>query len=605
MCGIAGWVGLNSLNQGIFDRKLQAVKRMIQLQNHRGPDANGVFEDRKCNVIFGHNRLSILELSDAGAQPMFDQSKNWVISYNGELYNYQKIKQELIERFSVNFRGNSDTEAVLYGVIHFGIDEFLRKADGMFAFAIYNRSRREVFLARDRVGEKPLYFFKSKEGLSFASELKVLGEIFDGNLGIDTTGLQLYLILRYVPPPYTILSGISKLAPGHYLRFSDKNPEIEQIPYFSWDPHASEIPANQENYQVVVKTTANMLTKSLESRLMADVPLGFFLSGGVDSTLCAALIRKFMGREVNTYTIGFKGDSQSEHLISEKTAQIIGSKHSVKIFDPSELLKISKNFIEKLDEPNGDRSCIPTFLLCSHARTEVKVALGGDGGDELFSGYSRYPGLNKYLENGKFFNATESLKAYLSFGLPVFGFPVCNIFEKDMTANYLSSLATHLYSPVDMEQAIRFIDFKSYLPGAVLSKVDRSSMQSSLEVRTPFFSPDLLDFCSRLPHQFLFRGKEMKPVLRDICRTIGLEHVANLPKKGFGMPGEFLNQNKDELVVRAGESLQKLDSNPLVNQSIPSLGRKLSPYAGANMNSLWATIVLGEWFESLKAAYVD
>ena len=236
---------------------------------------------------------------------------------------------------------------------------------------------------------------------------------------------------------------------------------------------------------------------------------------------------------------------------------------------------------------------------------ENKVALGGDGGDELFSGYSRYPGLNKYLENGKFFNATESLKAYLSFGLPVFGFPVCNIFEKDMTANYLSSLATHLYSPVDMEQAIRFIDFKSYLPGAVLSKVDRSSMQSSLEVRTPFFSPDLLDFCSRLPHQFLFRGKEMKPVLRDICRTIGLEHVANLPKKGFGMPGEFLNQNKDELVVRAGESLQKLDSNPLVNQSIPSLGRKLSPYAGANMNSLWATIVLGEWFESLKAAYVD
>ena len=142
----------------------------------------------------------------------------------------------------------------------------------------------------------------------------------------------------------------------------------------------------------------------------------------------------------------------------------------MKIFDPSELLKISKNFIEKLDEPNGDRSCIPTFLLCSHARTEVKVALGGDGGDELFSGYSRYPGLNKYLENGKFFNATESLKAYLSFGLPVFGFRVCNIFEKDMTANYLSSLATHLYSPVDMEQAIRFIDFKSYLPGAVLQK---------------------------------------------------------------------------------------------------------------------------------------
>ena len=164
---------------------------MIQLQNHRGPDANGVFEDRKCNVIFGHNRLSILELSDAGAQPMFDQSKNWVISYNGELYNYQKIKQELIERFSVKFKGNSDTEVVLYGVIHFGIDEFLRKRC-MFPL-LFSIGVERSFLARDRVGEKPLYF-KSKEGLSFASELKVLREIFDGNLGIDTTGLQLYLI---------------------------------------------------------------------------------------------------------------------------------------------------------------------------------------------------------------------------------------------------------------------------------------------------------------------------------------------------------------------------------------------------------------------------
>ena len=162
------------------------------------------------------------------------------------------------------------------------------------------------------------------------------------------------------------------------------NSEVEQIPYFSWDPHASEIPATKENYQTVVKATLNMLVKSLESRLMSDVPLGFFLSGGVDSTLCAALIRKFMGREVNTYTIGFKGDSNSEHLVSEQTAKVIGSRHSVKIFDPSELLDVSSSFISNLDEPNGDRSCIPTFLLCKYARSEVKVALGGDGGDELF-----------------------------------------------------------------------------------------------------------------------------------------------------------------------------------------------------------------------------
>ena len=259
----------------------------------------------------------------------------------------------------------------MYGVIHFGIDEFLRKADGMFAFAIYNKSRREVFLARDRVGEKPLYFFKSKEGLSFASELKVLGEIYDENLSIDITGLQLYLILRYITSPYTILSGISKLAPGHYIRFSEVNPEVEQIPYFSWDPHASEIPATKENYQTVVKATLNMLVKSLESRLMSDVPLGFFLSGGVDSTLCAALIRKFMGREVNTYTIGFKGDSNSEHLVSEQTAKLLVQGTQLRSLIPLNCLMSLQVFMKNLMN-QMEISCIPTFLLCSHAR-KVKL----------------------------------------------------------------------------------------------------------------------------------------------------------------------------------------------------------------------------------------
>ena len=407
--------------------------------------------------------------------------------------------------------------------------------------------------------------------------------------------------MRYVPAPHTILEGFYKLKPGHYICHEINSSSVSQIPYFSWDPHASEVPPTQKNYAEVVKATEAFLIKSLESRLMSDVPLGFFLSGGIDSTLCAALIKKYFGKDIHSYSIGFEGDSTSEHGIAEKTASIIGARHSTQILKKSELFSHSINYIKSLDEPNGDRSCVPMYLLCKHARSEVTVALGGDGGDELFAGYSRYPGLNKMINDGSFYCPLDSLKAYFSDRLPVFGFQSTPIFgELHSEAKlFFSSLAAHLYPPSNAEQSIRFVDFNSYLPGAVLSKVDRMSMQVSLEVRTPFFSLQLLDLASRLPYEFLFRGTEMKPVLRDICRKIGLSHVADLPKKGFGMPAEFLSQNKEELAMRAKNALNSLNSSKMI--PMDNFGTKLSTFAGANMNSLWATIVLGEWFANYES----
>ena len=276
MCGIAGWFGTTKSGSNTFDNKLQAVKRAMQLQAYRGPDANGLFEDRSKSVVLGHNRLSIVELSDAGSQPMVDNSGNWVITYNGELYNHDQLRNEIAKRFSVVFKGKSDTEVVLYGVKHYGVDEFLRRADGMFAFCILNKIKDEVILARDRVGEKPLYYFYDKEGICFASELKALLALSQRQVIMDKTGLHLYLLLRYVPAPYTILSGFCKLKPGHYIKFTKNCSTVEQVPYFSWDPHASEIPVSADNYKTVVQSTLKMLIRSLESRLMADVPLGFF-----------------------------------------------------------------------------------------------------------------------------------------------------------------------------------------------------------------------------------------------------------------------------------------------------------------------------------------
>ena len=227
-------------------------------------------------MILGHNRLSIVDLSETGAQPMKDNSGNWIISYNGELYNHNQLREELAKKFNVSFVGKSDTEVVLYSIKHFGIDEFLRKADGMFALAIYDKQSGDFYLARDRVGEKPVYFFKTKEGFCFGSELKGLTKMFDEELVVDEQGLQLYLLLRYAPAPHTILSGIKKLIPGHYIKFNQNDISVKQIPYYSWDPHASEIPATQENYNAVVEGTLKALVKSLESRLMSDVPFGFF-----------------------------------------------------------------------------------------------------------------------------------------------------------------------------------------------------------------------------------------------------------------------------------------------------------------------------------------
>ena len=543
--------------------------------------------------------MSIIELSEAGAQPMQSADGRWVISYNGELYNYQSLRKNLEEKYGVIFKGNSDTEVFLHGFINYGVDEFLRLADGMFAAAIYDLTDEVLFLVRDRVGEKPLFYSFDDDNIYFASELKALVCSAPVDLQVDPAGLQLYMLLRYVPAPHTILKNVYKLKPGCYIRYNCGK-VLQQIPYFSWDPGASEVPVNNANYNEVVRGTEALLVKSLEKRMMSDVPLGFFLSGGVDSTLCAALIRKYFGKEIHSYTIGFEGDSTSEHPIAEKTASVIGAKHVTKIFKGDELYGQSIEFLKKLDEPNGDRSCVPTYLLCKHARSEVTVALGGDGGDELFSGYSRYPGLNRRINSSSFYNPSEMLKAYFSSGLPVFGLEALSIFDglEMETENFISSLSTNLYPPVNTEQAIRFVDFKSYLPGAVLSKVDRMSMLVSLEVRTPFFSPQIMDLASRLPHEFLYRGSEMKPILRDICRKIGLSHVADLPKKGFGMPAEFLSKTKDQLLIRARNALDYMNSSKLIG--INGFGTKISKFAGANMNSLWATIVLGEWLKDLE-----
>jgi asparagine synthase (glutamine-hydrolysing) len=599
MCGIAGWMKLRTgLTDGfgVKDRAVGVIERVVDRQSHRGPDARGLWVSPNHNLVFGHNRLSIVDLTNTGAQPMVDNESDWVITYNGELYNHKKLRQVLESKHHVQFRGDSDTEVFLYGVKVWGVHEFLRQADGMFAAGLYSVNTGRLLLVRDRVGEKPLYYTERADGLYFASELRPLVRAMGEDPPLDPAGLATYLMLRYVPAPMTIYQGFKKLRPGHLLLVEPGHAPREYA-HYSWDPHASEIPEHKKTFEQVVQVTEKILTQSLESRLMSDVPLGFFLSGGVDSTLTAALVRKHFGTKINTYTIGFEGDSKSEHQVSERTAKLIGADHKTHFFKPQDIGSVSADLIAGMDEPNGDRSCVPTYLLCKHARSEVTVALGGDGGDELFGGYQRYPGLNQQIGEDLYPRAVDGLRWYLTHRLPVFTpNQVEEIFgrlPRDAN-NFLEDLAVPLYSPSRPEIDIRYIDFKSYLPGAVLSKVDRMSMQVSLEVRTPFFSGQLLELASRLPHGFLYSGSLMKPVLREICNRLGLQHVAKREKQGFGMPAEFLAENQVALSARASSALKAIQRR--VGSAVTV--QRWADYAGRNINALWATIVLGEWLEA-------
>lgn len=597
MCGISGWLtNLSQKDSQIRIDKIESqISRLLDLQHHRGPDGRGLWTDQSKQVVLGHNRLSIIDLSENASQPMLCSDQEWAISYNGELYNYKKIRKNLEDQHAIRFQGSSDTEVFLQGIKVWGIDEFLRQADGMFAAAVFHRTSQRLFLIRDRVGEKPLYYCETNGGLYFASELSSLVKALDAHPALDQTALGLYLMLRYIPAPHTVYAGYKKVKPGHYLMCSPHQ-GIREYAYFSWDPHSSEFPVNQENFGNVVQYVENKLIQSLDERLMSDVPIGFFLSGGVDSSLAAALTRKHLGKSIHTFTIGFEGDPKSEHPISEQTAQIIGSHHKAEIFKPDQISRISRELITNMDEPNGDRSCVPTYLLCKHARSEVTVAIGGDGGDELFGGYGRYPNLDQFIGDDIMPQASDALKWYITHRLPVFPPKLTEEIFKGVEHNIqntLDDMAVPLYSPRRPEMDIRHIDFRSYLPGAVLSKVDQMSMQVSLEVRTPFFSREILEISRRLPKAFLYNNGVKKIILREICRRAGLPHVAKLEKKGFGMPQEFMALNRDDLHARAKHAMAVIEKTI----TFPLNFNLWKQNTLLNINALWATIVLGEWLE--------
>jgi len=595
MCGIAGYIS----DDGASDFKTN-TQNMLDALKHRGPDDSGVWLDSKSGVALGHRRLSVLETSNAGSQPMTSSCGRYVIVFNGEIYNHLSVRDELkklntsdlsnLSNANFHWRGGSDTETLLESISKFGLKKALKTSVGMFAFALWDIENKTLSLGRDRFGEKPLFYGWNRGQFVFASELKALQKIPKFNNPINRDALSLYFQFTNIPSPHSIFEDIYKLEPGHFLilKRNELSKKIIQIsPYWSLINEAEKSQKNIIlNEDKAIKMVDSQLRKTLSEQSIADVPLGAFLSGGIDSSLIASLLQSQSDKPIQTFTVGFDEKAYDESIYADAVARHLGTDHH-------EIRVTSKdaiNVIEKLpnlyDEPFSDSSQIPTFLICQAARQNVTVALSGDGGDELFGGYNRYfwgPVLwnrikwlpfpvrkilgnmiklisidnwnrgNNFLFRSdaipnlghkahKFSNSIKRVNSFNSLFLRL----VSEWLEEDKLVIGAKDLPTKFdnintikdYQP---ESIMMLIDSLTFLPDDILTKVDRASMGVSLETRAPFLDHRLAELAWRLPQDMKMRGKEGKWILRQLLDKHVPRKLFERPKAGFAIPiGEWL-----------------------------------------------------------------
>lgn len=583
MCGIAGIIDADLRDHDVRLRSL--AENMASQLGHRGPDATGSWTDAKYGVAFGHRRLSIVDLSPAGAQPMTSHCGTGTIAYNGEIYNASELRAELAAA-GRSFRGHSDTEVILEACCQWGVDATVRKLIGMFAFALWDQRKKTVTIVRDRLGIKPLYWSICGSQFYFASELKAIQSIPDWRGAIDPESLAALLVWGYVPAPRSIYTNIQKLEPGKLLEFGPGfAPEIRS--FWSLADVAQSGQRRQTNLsdEEAVDELERLLLDATKRRMVADVPLGAFLSGGIDSSTVTALMQSASDRPIRTFSIGFNEDAFDEASNAKAVAHHLGTDHT-ELFVTSE---DTQNVIPKLptiyDEPFADSSQVPTFLLSQLTREHVTVALSGDGGDELFGGYARY---SRALALSKSVGilpgpVRSTLATCLLSLMPqtwdriLHAFPAaigarlsgdkihkiaCALTEDDVgiynslisqwdkawcvipgshdpSAQYFRSMSPRDF--LDHLSWMQFIDMFTYLPDDVLTKVDRASMSASLEARVPLLDHRIVEFAWSLPARMKIRNGTTKWLLKQVLYRHLPANLFERPKKGFSVPiGEWL-----------------------------------------------------------------
>jgi|GEM_PF-36148 len=528
MCGISGIVNFkHKKNAHAFT---EMVKAMNETMAHRGPDDSGHVTLDNGKILFGHRRLSILDVSKSGKQPMMDCSNRFVITFNGEIYNYLELKSQLVAK-GYQFRNNTDTEVLLNAFAEWG-EDCLTKFDGMFAFLIYDTQKSEIFGAIDPFGEKPLHYTIHDEVFYFASEIDALKTIDEIDFSISEESLSEYFAFQYIPSPKTIYKQVSKISPGSFFTIKQDG-VLREKKYYSFEPKT--IKESNRPIDDYADELEEILSQSIERRIRADVDIGLLLSGGIDSSLTHAILSNTKRQSIDSFSIGFKEQEDSEHFMAQKISKYLGGRNHTKYISKNDL-GITQSIYSQLGEPVADSSITPTWLLSQFTSESVKVALSGDGADELFGGYDRY---GAQRQRDQLTAIDHPLEYYLS-KVRLFSDPeLCELLrnEKHYYQNFLDTLRSSVQNASDLSSK-RKIDVNSYLPYAVLHKVDRMSMLNSLEVRTPFLSLPVANFAEKLPEGLLRERNSGKILLKHLLKRHLPEECIGEKKRGFGIPNK-------------------------------------------------------------------
>jgi len=565
MCGLAGFLELN-LNNNDSANVLLSMGESI---HHRGPDGTGIWSehiDCKINIGLVHTRLAIIDLSEAGQQPMHSQCGRYVLAFNGEIYNHLELRQLLANNRETSWRGHSDTETLLACFSEWGIDETLQLCVGMFAIALWDKKENRLTLARDRVGEKPLYWGWQNDVLLFGSELKALRAHPSFNAEISRDALCLLLRHNYIPAPHTIYQGIHKLQPGHYLSVELSGNEIKETlhQYWSYEKVVQEGLANpfSGSPDQAVKHLETLIAQSINGQLISDVPLGAFLSGGIDSSLIVSIMQSLSSTPVKTFSIGFDDKKYDEAIFASEVASHLGTEHTEMYVSDKDILDVIPLLPEVYCEPFADSSQLPTYLVSKMARQHVTVALSGDAGDELFGGYTPYRFTPKYWNYAR--NIPLPIRKLASRYIDMLPVnpKVKKLIECMAAQNpqlFYRNIISHWLNPEEVvkgsnEPSTAFnhstsfpdnggyvdwmmsVDAQVYMADDILVKVDRAAMYNSLETRVPLLDHRVIEFAWQLPTTLKIRDGVGKWPLREILYKRVPKSMIERPKKGFSVP---------------------------------------------------------------------
>jgi len=628
MCGLLGVYRSKGESKSFSQKGIEALF-------HRGPDHGGVWSSSDNTISLAHRRLSIIDLSSTANQPMQSASGRYIITFNGEIYNFQSLRKELLES-GKTFKSTSDTEVLLESVDLWGVEQTLKKITGMFAFGLWDQKESVLSIARDRIGEKPLWYGWGEGIFAFGSELQAL-RAMGINPSINPHAICTFLKYGYIPAPMTVFDGFYKLPPASYIslpiqKLNDPKSQISPIPY--WDL--------KDSYQESLKSPytgsfeeaqvhlEELLNKSVSKTVISDAPIGAFLSGGIDSSLVVSLMKNCVTDRVKTFTIGFNEAEYDEAPIAKKIARHLGTDHTELYLDHTAIKEEIINAYSKYDEPFADSSQIPTLLLSKMTSNYVKVALSGDGGDELFQGYSRYksyatlcrlcdktPYSIKKVSNSLLLTATDSsflpprlkkrcegLSTYLSASSKKelyesylkTSFGLDRLLKKD----FKNLISDYSYWPSDKDlKSPSLHDISFYLPNDILVKVDRASMAYSLETRIPLLDPSIVLFALSLPEAYLSNRRRNKLILRSILAKYVPTSMIDRPKMGFGVPiGTWIKGPLKSWAWECVTSRSLVESgyiDPKVAITI------FNEHVNNSVNHeyiLWPLIILGQWLNT-------